>query len=129
MKRTAAKRKPPTQDDQDEAALWAAVRLILHVRAGGLCELCSTPVTVASMEGHHRRSRGVRGLHRHCPCNALALCSACHHGPDVHDGPERAKDLGTIVSRHSSTPPSEIPVILRVGKVHLDCRGGFLLVS
>lgn len=129
MKRTSAKRKPRTPEAEEQDALWAAVRLAIHLRSGGLCELCGDPISVASMEGHHRRSRSVPGDHRHCPCNALALCGRCHHGPQVHAGPTRAKEIGTIVSRHSVEEPSAVLVRLRTGRVQLNCDGTYVLVA
>lgn len=116
-----------TRGPQHEGQLpWAEVRLVIFARSHGRCEGCGAPMTVASMEGHHRRTRRVGP---DCPCNALALCASCHHGPTVHGGPELAMELGRIVSRHTDTPPYDEPVELHgVGRVLLDCSGGFTRV-
>lgn len=104
---------------------WARVRTIILERAGGRCEGCGTPITLFDgLEGHHRRTRRFGP---DCPCNALALCGACHHGPTVHDGPELARELGRIISSHDETDPSTIPVVLRdeIGRVLLACDGTY----
>lgn len=117
-KRTTARRR--ARDDEDHGMAWADVRLIIYTRAGGCCELCGKALNIVNMEGHHRRSRRFGP---DCPCNALALCGDCHHGPKVHGGPTPAKVLGTIVQRHVQRP-GEVPVRLpRLGWVELTCGG------
>lgn len=103
---------------------WADVRLIIHVRAGGRCELCDRQLNVHNMEAHHRRSRAVGP---DCPCNALALCSTCHHD-DTHGQPVRARELGAIISRGFEGEPADVPVELHRGIVLLACNGTYLEV-
>ena len=74
----------------------------------------------AGSEWHHRRSRSVRGGHRHCPCNGLLLCYVCH--PDVHSHPTDARLKGLIVSRHVDFP-GEVPLRLRGQWWIASCEG------
>jgi 5-methylcytosine-specific restriction endonuclease McrA len=100
---------------------WQDVRLVIYARAGGRCELCGKQLGIANMEGHHRRTRR---LGPDCPCNAIALCSDCHHGPNVHGGPETARELRLILPRECTDPPAEIPVELHGQRwVLLNCDG------
>jgi hypothetical protein len=122
--KTAAKRKT----DRDPAAdgmPWADVRLIIFTRSLGRCEVCDRSLNIANMEGHHRRSKGVRGPHRNCPCNALALCSTCHHDR-VHGQREESRDLGRIVSKLTAGDPGDVAVILHRGRVGLSCGGTYV---
>lgn len=121
VKREGARRR--NRDDTGHGMAWADVRLIIYTRAGGRCEVCGKALNIASMEGHHRRTRKIGP---DCPCNALALCGSCHHGPTVHGGPKVAMETGRIISRHDDTPPSEIPVRLAVGQMLLSCGGTYL---
>lgn len=107
---------------------WDDVRLVIYVRAGGRCELCAKSLNIANMEGHHRRTRAVGP---DCPCNALALCSTCHHD-EVHAHPEEARARGWIVTRHASDfEPADVPVELASHPegVLLTCEGMFAVQS
>jgi hypothetical protein len=101
---------------------WDLVRLVLHSRSGGRCEICGTGISLASMQSHHRRTRK---LGPDCPCNALALCGTCHHDR-VHQQPEAAKGKGRIISRHDERDPEEIPVNVRGREVFLTCGGTYV---
>lgn len=107
---------------------WPQVRQVIFARSGGRCEGCGRSLTLeGTFEGHHRRSRAVRKPHRDCPCNAIALCHSCHAGPDGHNGPERARELGRIIFRSDNREPSEISVKIHGrGRVRLDCDGMYL---
>jgi hypothetical protein len=81
------------------------------------CVRCGMP----GSQWHHRRSRSVRDLHQHCPCNGVWLCRICHNW--VHANPFMARRSGFIVSRHNPEPGS-VPVedVLR-GSILLTCDG------
>lgn len=124
MRRKAARRRKRL--GHDHGVTWAEVRLLIFIRCGGRCELCSRSLTMDTLEGHHRQTRAV-GVD--CPGNALALCHDCHHGPLVHAGPARGRELGTIVSRHEDDPCA-VPVDLpRRGLVVLGCDGSVSLAA
>lgn len=111
----------------DHSILWADVRPIIYLRSGGRCERCGTGLNIHNMEAHHRRTRSIGP---DCPCNALALCSLCHHGPEVHAGPFRARKLGTIISRHYEGRPENVPVDVHGrGTVLLACDGTYRLAD
>jgi hypothetical protein len=123
-KRDKPRRRSRTSD---HGMLWPDVRLVIFARALGRCERCGLQLNIANMEGHHRRTRRVGP---DCPCNALALCGTCHHGPEVHGGPELAMELGTILSRHSDAPPGELEVEIHGrGRVLLGCGGQYLAIA
>lgn len=112
------------RDDPDHSMPWDEVRLMIYVRASGACELCGRQLNIHNMEGHHRRSRRVGP---DCPCNALALCRDCHHGPEVHGNTDgTARELGRIVSKVADVEPVDVPVQLHVGLVSLTCAGTYL---
>lgn len=111
-----------------DGMVWADVRLVIYARSLGRCEACGKSLNIANMEGHHRRSQGVKGPHRHCPCNALALCSSCHHD-DVHEQPEEARELGRILSKLSTTPPAEESVDIQGRRLFLTCGGTYIDVA
>jgi hypothetical protein len=122
VRRDAPRRR--RRDDPDHSIPWQDVRMIIYVRSGGRCEMCGVGLNIANMEGHHRRTRKIGP---DCPCNALALCSTCHHR-EVHESPERARGLGQIVSRHDDRMPADVPVELHGhGDVLLMCDGTFAL--
>ena len=73
-------------------------RETVFVREHGLCARCFMP----GAEWHHRRSRRVRGPHRHCPCNGVLLCRTCHRW--AHSRPDDAGEKGWIVSIYEDTP-------------------------
>lgn len=72
-------------------------RISVMRRAGMRCERCGTGTNPGHM--HHRRSRSVRDLHVHCPCNLVLLCPTCHSG--VHATPFSSRGEGFIVSRYA----------------------------
>jgi len=74
------------------------------------------------VQWHHRRSRKVRGDHRHCSCNGVWLCHTCHTW--VHSHPELARIAGFIVSSHELYPGS-VPVLMWRGRFYLDCEGRY----
>lgn len=67
-------------------------------RFSGTCVRCLTSGT----QWHHRRRRGVGGEHRHCSCNGVWLCPACHKW--VHSNPDAARASGYIVSADVDLP-------------------------
>lgn len=88
------------------------------------CVRCNVPTM--SGEWHHRRSRSVRDDHRHCSCNGIYLCGACHRW--VHANPFEARELGYIVSRHKM--PTIEPVFnIGPGWLLLDCEGGLTRIT
>lgn len=125
------KRDQPRRRSRDQLSHgmpWQDVRMIIYTRSLGRCEGCGTGLNLAGMEAHHRRTRR---LGPDCPCNALALCPSCHHGPLGHGGPEAAREVGRIISRHDEVEPSEVPVTLHgYGKpVYLTCGGTYLAAA
>jgi hypothetical protein len=94
-------------------------RNLVRVRQMNKCFRCDT----GNPSGwHHRRSRSVRDLHQHCPCNGVLLCSSCHRW--VHAHPFEARGLGLIVSRHVAEPwsvPASVPYTINT--VLLTCEG------
>jgi len=91
-------------------------REIVRKRDRGTCVRCGLP----GREWHHRRSRSVRGDHRHCPCNGVTLCHVDHKW--VHSNPIEAMALGLIVSRWVDNP-SNVPVSTVYGLAMQDCEG------
>lgn len=71
-------------------------------------------------EWHHRRSRSVRGEHRHCPCNGILLCKTCHDW--VHANPFHARSKGWIVSRHADPSEQQMDNV-SLGWIRLQCDG------
>jgi hypothetical protein len=84
------------------------------------CGRCGSPTTLG--QWHHRRTRGEVRPHRHCPCNGVWLCPACH--VRVHQNPEASRDLGFIVSRHEDDP-RQWPIKMWHGWVMLTCDSDF----
>ena len=107
-----------------DGTIPAASRTAVRVRARHRCERCGVP----SPNGHwhHRRSRRVRERHRHCPCNGVWLCATSHQ--QVHGGQKgvNARDNGFVVTQWAKQP-GMIPVNTYLGKMFLDCDGGFTL--
>lgn len=95
-------------------------RRIVKTRDQGRCLRCGCPTR--NGEWHHRRSRRVRGEHRHCVCNGVWLCNTCHR--DVHSHPTESLESGFIVSGFIDLPGS-IPIQAHYGIVLLDCHGFF----
>ena len=100
---------------------WENTRRVIWERCGGRCEGCGTALgAIQFMEGHHRQTRAT-GIH--CPGNAVALCHLCHHGPEGHGSPQRARSLGRIISKFVEHP-CELPVFINSwGWVRLHCDG------
>jgi 5-methylcytosine-specific restriction enzyme A len=78
----------------------AESREVVFTREHGLCARCC----MRGSEWHHRRSRRVRGLHRHCACNGVLLCRTCHRW--AHSNLWQASEDGWIVSIHEEFPAS-----------------------
>lgn len=64
------------------------------------CVRCFMPIQTGAW--HHRRTRSVRDVHRHCPCNGVFLCHTDHAW--VHAHPFEARQHGLIVTRHEPEP-------------------------
>jgi hypothetical protein len=121
------KRETPrrrNRDDDHAPLLWSDVRLVIYTRALGRCEGCGRQLNIANMEAHHRRTRKVGP---DCPCNALALCSDCHHA-GTHGQPEEARELGRIVSRIGEREPKDVAVVIhgQPRPVLLSCGGTYV---
>ena len=99
-------------------------RRLVKTRDRGRCLRCGSPTRYG--EWHHRRSRSVKGLHRHSACNGVWLCHTCHR--QVHKQPLDAKADGFIVSRYVDNP-GEVPVKAWHGWVLLDDHGFFTYVD
>jgi 5-methylcytosine-specific restriction endonuclease McrA len=82
-----------------------------------LCVRCGT----RGEQAHHRRSRGVPGLHQNCVCNGVWLCMTCHTW--VHANPFLARGRGLIVPRYAD--PRRNPGADRVRYVLIDCDGAY----
>ncbi len=91
-------------------------REIINDRDRHTCVRCACP----GREWHHRRSRSVRGPHRHCPCNGVLLCGECHKW--VHRNPTEAMEAGLIVSRWEDDPWA-VPVTTVYGVTFQTCDG------
>lgn len=91
-------------------------REIVNSRDRRTCVRCACP----GREWHHRRSRSVRGEHRHCPCNGVLLCHSCHVW--VHKNPADAQEVGLIVSRYEDEPFT-VPVRTVYGVTWQTCDG------
>lgn len=78
----------------------AESRATVFEREHGLCARCF----MHGSEWHHRRSRRVRGMHRHCACNGVLLCRHCHRWS--HANPSEAGAQGWIVSSYEASPAS-----------------------
>lgn len=92
-------------------------RDLVTARQAGRCLRCSG----AGTDWHHRRSRRVRGEHRHCPCNGVLLCRDCHSWAHAH--PLLAQAQGLVVSQWVDRP-GEVPVTGLWDRYTLDCEGG-----
>lgn len=128
MTRTQKRRRARVRSERRAAGEhgypWPEVRVIIYARCAGRCEGCGIQMTLHTMEGHHRRTRSIGP---DCPCNALALCAACHHGDTVHGSPETGRELGRIISRHDRGEPADRVVELHDrGQVYLTCDGQYL---
>lgn len=95
-------------------------RRLVKTRDQGRCVRCGSPAR--NGQWHHRRSRGERLPHRHCPCNGVWLCPTCHRF--VHQNPASAQDTGFIVRRHIEDPRT-VPTSTWYGLVIFDCDGFF----
>lgn len=104
---------------------------IVRARCWGRCEGCGAfgPVQV-----HHRRARGVGGVHRaeaeraNDPRNLLALCPPCHAKTEDASTWRQCEELGWRVE-HGIRDPYEIPAYLHtvngVGWWLLTAEGGY----
>jgi hypothetical protein len=99
----------------DPNAIPTRSREIVRARSGGKCEWCKVG---RAREWHHRRTKKVKGEHRHCPCNGIDLCTTCHQY--AHRHPEQAREEGLIVSSFVVLPGT-VPVW---GIGYFTCDGG-----
>lgn len=93
-----------------------AVREAVWERDMGRCVRCGAP----GQEFAHRRTRGVGGEHRHCPCNAWCACTACHRWQHAH--PTEAMRLGLALSSFCDLP-SSVPIKSWMGWMLFDDDG------
>jgi hypothetical protein len=94
-------------------------RDLVTERERGLCFLCRG----RGRDWHHRRSRRVRTMHRHCPCNGVLLCRTCHTA--AHREPERSRVNGLLVSQWMDEPFA-VPVMDAHGWWQLLCNGKYV---
>lgn len=94
-------------------------RLIVRDRDRNRCARCGMPT--GNGHWHHRRSRSVHDVHRHCPCNGVNLCPVCH--ADVHAEKAQAAQDGYVVSRYQAEPGT-VPFKTPWGWAMVDCHGG-----
>jgi hypothetical protein len=99
-----------------------AARSSVQGRAMGRCERCNGH----GAHWHHRRSRRVRDVHRHCPCNGVWLCRTCHEW--AHANPLLARQSGFIVSQHEQEP-ARVAVETPWGRRLHDCAGGWIVTG
>lgn len=95
-------------------------RRLVFGRSQQRCERCGLRPTMPHW--HHRRSRSVRDVHTHHPCNGVCLCPACHEW--VHGHPMQAWMDGWIVSRHTDNPET-VPITSRWGERLHHCDGTY----
>jgi 5-methylcytosine-specific restriction protein A len=107
-----------------------ATRAIVWERCGGICEVCGA---ARAQNLHHRRGKGMGGTRRaiHSPAWILAVCgfgntSGCH-GRIESDRPG-AEAAGWALP-WSVDDPTTVPVLLAIGRVHLDDAGGYTLAA
>lgn len=91
-------------------------RELVRAREGGQCRRCGGH----GNQWHHRRTRKVRGEHRHCPCNGVLLCPTCHRW--VHRYPVQAKAVGLVVST-AVLDPGTVPIRGLWGWAQFSCGG------
>lgn len=101
----------------------SASRVAVRERSRGRCERCGGP----GAQWHHRRSRSVRGEHRHCPCNGLWLCPTCHRY--AHANPHAAIEEGLIVPRYATEPGGWSFQHYQGRRMWLGCDGSIEAVS
>lgn len=75
-------------------------RVRVKLRDMRTCVRCFVPTEHG--QWHHRRTRSVRDVHRHCTCVGIWLCASDHEW--VHAHPFEARQTGLIVSRHERKP-------------------------
>lgn len=119
VKRDGPPRRRSRSDTDHPERPWQDVRMVVHLRALGRCELCGCDLNLANMQGHHRLSRRYGP---DCPCNVLALCEDCHHRR-THQDVAVAKAAGRIISQHNDRQPGEIPVEIGGDLTRLTCGG------
>lgn len=90
-----------------ESRAWAALRLRVLARSGGLCECCGAGLNPLVWECHHRRLRSQGGADS--MTNLLALAPGCHQV--AHRGDRAAAErAGLIVP--SWQLPARVSVLL-----------------
>lgn len=101
------------------------VRLQVHHRSGGYCEVCARQ---PASQIHHRRPRKTGGSRRastNTPANLLDVCTRCHDRIESHRA--RAVSFGWLVP-DAVEAPNQMPVWLRTSYgeqyVYLDDAGG-----
>lgn len=105
-----------------KAAFGPRVRLTVHHRADGLCEMCSGPGDWRGLQFHHRLPRRRGSTHRAYvgqAANAALLCGADHDW--VESNRTEAYEMGLLL--HDLDIPSEVPAQLRYGLVLLSDDG------
>lgn len=95
----------------------ARARVAVRERHQGRCERCGGP----GAHWHHRKSRSVRGEHRHCICNGLWLCASCHTW--AHANHDAAVEEGVIVPRWGEDPGDWSVLTYQGIRLRLGCDG------
>lgn len=83
-----------------------ATRKVIHTRANGRCERCTSSNPA---ETHHRRPRGMGGskdLVTNTPANGVLLCSECHR--DIESRRTKALQDGWLLRQ--AHDPRKVPV-------------------
>lgn len=96
----------------------------MRARCQSRCERCGVPARYGHV--HHRRTRSVRDLHTHCPCNLVLLCTDCHTWAHAH--PLNARLSGFIVSA-AETEPITVSLLTPWGERRHDHVGAVLAPS
>lgn len=87
-----------------------AVKAVLVLRCSGRCEICGE---ATGLDPHHRRSRGMGGVHGEAEevslelSNFLAICRLCHDRIDAE--PEFARRRGWLIPRALPVEAVEVP--------------------
>lgn len=87
------------------------IKTTLILRCWGRCEICTEGT---GLDPHHRRSRGMGGVHgdaeeiiSHDLSNYLAICRPCHDRIDAE--PEFAISRGWLIPRALPIEPVQVP--------------------
>lgn len=107
----------PKRRTSSESKAWAALRLRVLARSGGLCECCGHALNPLAWECHHRRLRSQGGLD--AMNNLLALTPGCHQV--AHRGDRAAAERAGLVVP-SWQVPARVPVLLH-GQVRMFLVG------